>query len=125
MRFLAWIIVNVLALGAATWLFDGISLGGSDQTDRILTLVVVGGIFGVITSFVKPVITFLSFPFIVLSLGLLLLVINALMLLLTSRIAASLDLGFHVRGFWTAVFASIVISIVSAVVGAALPDRER
>ncbi len=120
---MAWIIVNVLALGAAIWLFDGITLTANSRTDRIISLVIVGVIFGVITSVVKPVVKVLSLPFIIVTLGLALLVINALMLLLTSKIAGSVGLGFHVAGFWTAVWASIVISIVSAIVGAVLPDR--
>ena len=124
MRFVAWIVVNVLALGAAAWLFDGIAITGDDRNDRILTLVLVGAIFGVITSFVKPVVKLLSLPFIILTLGLFLLVINALMLLLTGAIADGVGLGFEVDGFWTAVGGAIVISIVSAVVGAILPDDD-
>ena len=122
MRFVVWIVVNVLALGAAALLFDGITVTGADRSERILTLVIVGAIFGAITSFVKPVVQLFSLPLIVLTFGLFLLVINALMLLLTSVIADGLDLGFHVDGFLTAVLGSIVISIVSAVVGAVLPD---
>ena len=125
MRFVVWILVNVLALGAAALLFDGITVTGADRSERILTLVIVGAIFGAITSFVKPVIALFSLPVIVLTFGLFLLVINALMLLLTSVIADGLDLGFHVDGFLTALLGSIVISIVSAVVGAVLPDRLR
>ena len=66
-----------------------------------------------ITSFVRPIVNLLSLPLIILTLGLMLLVVNALMLLLTSKIADSLDLGFHVDGFWTALWGSIVISIAS------------
>jgi putative membrane protein len=124
MRFLVWIIVNVAALGAATWLFDGITLTAANQGDQIVALVVVGAIFGVINSFVSPIVKLLSLPFVILTLGLLLLVINAAALLLTSKIADSLGIGFHVDGFWTAVLGAIVISIVSAVVGAVLPDRK-
>jgi putative membrane protein len=119
MRYLVWIVVNVLALGAAALLFDGIAVTGDN---RLLTLLIVGAIFGAITSFVKPVVQLFSLPLIVLTFGLFLLVINALLLLLTSVIADGLDLGFHVDGFLTAVLGSIVISIVSAVVGAVLPD---
>jgi putative membrane protein len=122
MRFVVWILVNVLALGAAALLFDGITVTGADRSEQIVTLVIVGAIFGAITSFVKPVIQLFSLPFIVLTFGLFLLVINALMLLLTSVIADGLDLGFHVDGFVTAVLGSIVISIVSAVVSLVLPD---
>lgn len=124
-RFVSWLVVNALALGAAIWLFDGVTLRGATTTDRVVTLVVVGGIFGVITSVVKPVLKVISFPFILLSLGLLLLVINALMLLLTSWVAGQLDLGFHVSGFWVAVFGSIVISLADMVLGALVPDGDR
>jgi putative membrane protein len=123
MRIVVWVVVNVLALGAAVWLFDGITLTGATRNDRIVTLVVVGVIFGLITSFVKPVVKLISLPFIILTLGLLLLVINALMLLLTSAIAHGVGLGFHVDGFWTAVLGAIVISIVSAIASAVLPDE--
>ncbi len=123
-RFVVWLIVNVLALGAAIWLLDGITLTGSGRNDRVIALVVVGGIFGIITSFVKPVVRMLSLPLIIITLGLFLLVINALLLLLTSKIAGGVELGFHVDGFWTAVLGSIVISIVASIVGAVLPDSD-
>jgi putative membrane protein len=125
MRFLTWLAVNALALGAAVWLLDGITLTGSSDTDRVVTLVVVGAIFGLITSFVRPVVKLLSLPLIVLTLGLALLVINALMLMLTSSIAGSVDLGFHVDGFWVAVLGSIVISVASMVLEAVFPDHDR
>lgn len=124
MRLVAWLVVNALALGAAIWLFDGITLRGASTTDRGVTLVVVGGIFGLLNSLVKPVVKLLSFPFIVLTLGLLLLVINALMLLLTSWVAGQLGLGFHVSGFWVAVLGSIVISIALMVLNAIVPDGD-
>lgn len=122
MRFLSWLVVNALALGAAAWLFDGISLSGDDQ---VVSLVLVGAIFGVITSVVRPVVRFVSLPLIILTLGLMLVVINALMLLLTSAIADGLDIGFHVEGFWTAVWGSIVISICLIVLEAILPARRK
>jgi putative membrane protein len=125
MRFLTWLAVNALALGAAVWLLDGITLTGGSDTDKIVQLVIVGAIFGVITSFVRPIVNFLSLPLIVLTLGLMLLVVNALMLLLTSKVADSVDLGFHVDGFWVALFGSIVISIASMVLEAIFPSPDR
>lgn len=124
MKLLTWLAVNALALGAAVWLFDGITLTGGTDTDKIVELVIVGAIFGLITSFVRPVVQFFSLPLIVLTLGLMLLVINALMLLLTSKIADSVDLGFHVDGFWVALFGSIVISLASMILEAIFPDHE-
>jgi putative membrane protein len=125
MRFIVWLAVNALALGVAVWLFDGITLTGSSDTDKVITLVVVGAIFGVINMFVRPIVNLLSLPLIVLTLGLMLLVVNALMLLLTSKIAESVDLGFNVDGFWTALWGSIVISISSLVLGAIFPSSRR
>jgi len=90
----------------------------SDATmtsDRFLKLLVVGLIFGLITAFVRPIVNLISLPLIVLTLGLMLLVVNALMLMLTSAISGGLNLGFHVDGFWTALFGSIVISLASIV----------
>jgi len=123
MKLLTSLAVNTLALGAAVWLFADITLTGRDDTEKAVTLVVVGAIFTVVTSFVRPVVRFFSLPLIVLTLGLLLLVINALMLLLTSRIAEVFDLAFHVEGFWVALFGSIVISLASMFLEALLPDR--
>ena len=76
-----------------------------------------------ITAFVRPIVNLISLPLIVLTLGLMLLVVNALMLMLTSGIAGGLNLGFHVDGFWTALWGSIVISIASMVLEAILPSQ--
>lgn len=121
MRLLSWLAVNALALGAAVWLFDGITLTGGSDTDRAVKLVLVGAIFGLVTAIVRPVVNFVSLPLIILTLGLMLLVVNALMLLLTSKIAESVDLGFHVDGFWVALWGSIVISIASLILEAIFP----
>lgn len=125
MQLLLGLIVNVLAVGFATWLLDDITLAGGSDTDRFLKLVGVGVIFGLVNWIVRPLVRLVTLPFIVLTLGLLLLVINAFMLLLTSRIADALDLGFHVEGFWTAVLGSIVISLASMVLDLVLPDADR
>jgi len=123
MKFALWLVINALGLGAAVWLFDDISLQGADtRTDKVVTLLVVGAIFGVVTSVVRPIVNLLSLPLIILSLGLMLFVTNALMLLLTSEVAETFELHFHVEGFWTAVWGAIVISIASGVASALLPS---
>ena len=70
-------------------------------------------ILGVVTAIVKPVLTLLSLPLVVITIGLFLVVINAFMLQLTSWLAGKLDIGFHVDGFITAVGGAIVITIVT------------
>jgi putative membrane protein len=122
MKFIAWLVVNAAALAVAVWLFDGITLTADSTGDRILTLILVGAIFGAVTAVIRPIVNVLSLPLIVLTLGLFLLVTNALMLLLTSKLADSLGLNFHVDGFWTAVFGALVISIASMLVESLLPD---
>ena len=108
-------IATALAVAFATWLFDGIQISGSTREREVLTLVAVAVIIGVINAFIKPAVTIVSACLVVLTLGLFLLVINALMLMLASWAADQLTLGFHVDGFWTAFFGAIVISIVSAI----------
>lgn len=120
MGFLLRIAISAAALAAAAWLLDGIGFTGRD--DRVLTLLGVALIFGVVNALVAPVVKLLSLPFIILTLGLLLWVINAVMLILTSRIAEGLGLGFRVDDFISALLGALVISVVSAVLGAVLDD---
>ncbi|MGN6780101.1 MAG: phage holin family protein [Marmoricola sp.] len=122
MRLVVWLLVNALALLVAIWLFPGITLHAATRTDQVVQLVVVGGVFGVVNFLVKPVLKLVSLPFIILTLGLVLLVINALMLLLTSHIADALGIAFHVDGFGTAVLGAIVVSLAGMVIEAILPD---
>jgi len=124
MKLVIWLVVNAAALGVAVWLLDGITLTADTTGGRLGTLLLVGAIFGVITSVVRPIVNLLSLPLIVLTLGLMLIVTNALMLLLTSAVADSFGLEFHVDGFWTAILGAIVISITSMVVEAVLPDGD-
>lgn len=129
MRFLTWWASTAISLAAATWLFDGIYIegarhGSAEVQDKLLPLLGVALILGAVSSFVKPVLKLLSIPFIILTLGLFLLVINAAMLLLTSWLAGQLGLGFHVTGFWVAVGGAIVITVVDWFVDALLGDRD-
>jgi putative membrane protein len=98
-----------------------LAIAAATRNDQLLTLVVVAAIFGVVNAFVRPIVAFLSIPFYVLTLGLFFLVVNALMLLLTSWIADQVRVPFEVDGFWTAVFGGLVISLASAVIGLLLP----
>lgn len=124
MKILVWLVVHALALGVAIWLFDDITLTAEDRVNFAIQLTLTGALFGLVSSFVKPIVKVLSLPLIILTLGLMLVVINALMLMLTSRLAEVFDLGFHVEGFWTAVWGAIVISIAGMVLEAVLPSRD-
>ena len=123
MKFVLKVVVDALALAVAAWLLTGIRVSGSTQ-EQAVTLIVVALIFGLVNAVIRPVVKLLSLPFIILTLGLLIFVINACMLLLTEWIADQLDLGFHVDGFWTAVLGAIVITIATWVIELVLPDGD-
>ena len=82
-------------------------------------------VFGVVNAFIRPLTKLLTFPIILLTIGIFIFVINGLMLWLTSSISASLGLGFHVSGFWAAFFGALVVSIVSMILTALVRDEAR
>jgi len=118
-KIVAWLLTNAAAVAVTAWLLPGISFDGpsspltDELAEKLVPVLVVGLILGIVSAVVEPVVKLLSLPFIILTIGLFLLVINALMLLLTEQIAQGLGLGFHVDGFWWAVLGSIVITLVT------------
>ncbi|MFD9904745.1 phage holin family protein [Streptomyces sp. NPDC059063] len=123
-NFVVKTIANAVALAVAVWLLDKITLTGHSTGSKTLTLLVVALLFGLVNFLVKPIVQVLTFPLFILTLGLITLVVNALMLLLTSWLADKLDVSFHVEGFWTAVLGGLIISIVSWALNVALPDHK-
>lgn len=123
-NFVVKTIANAAALAVAVWLLDKITLTGDNTGKKALTLLVVALLFGLVNFVVKPVVQVLTFPLFILTLGLITLVVNALMLLLTSWLADKIDVSFHVEGFWTAVLGGLIISIVSWAMNVALPDHK-
>ncbi|TDD29414.1 phage holin family protein [Kribbella turkmenica] len=118
------LLANAVALAIAAWLISGITIQGATTGRRILTLLIVAAIFGLVNAVVKPIVKLLSLPFIILTLGLLIFVINAAMLLLTSWITGKLDVQFHVADFWpSALLGALVITIVGMLLNAVLPDK--
>jgi putative membrane protein len=126
MRLLVRWLINAVALLVAAWLVPGIRLGPSGGTVSSTdwgTLLVVALIFGIVNAIIRPIVSFLSLPLTILTLGLFIFVINALMLLLTSGIAQRLGLNFLVDGFWPAFIGALVVSIVSFLLNRTL-DRD-
>ena len=110
MRFLLRLLVNAAALWVATRLVPGVTYSGA-----LIPFLGVALVFGIVNAFIRPVAKLLTLPLIILTLGLFALIVNGLMLWLTSSLSESLGLGFHVSGFWAAVFGSLVVSIVSTI----------
>jgi putative membrane protein len=123
-NFLVKTIANAGALAVAVWLLDKITLTGDSTGKKAGTLILVALLFGLVNVLVKPVVQVLTFPLFILTLGLITLVVNALMLLLTSWVAGKVDLSFHVEGFWTAVLGGLIVSIVAWILHVVLPDED-
>ena len=117
------LLANAVALAVASWIVSGITLEGATRGRQIITLLIVAAIFGIVNAVVRPIVKLLSLPFIILTLGLLIFVINAAMLLLTSWITGKLDVQFHVDGFWAALLGSLVITVVGMLINLVLPDK--
>jgi putative membrane protein len=113
MRFLLRVLVSAAALGVATWAVSGIELQAGSTWSRVGTLIAVALIFGIINATLKPLIKVVGCAFYVLTLGLAALIVNGLLLWLTSVIAGDLTLPFHVTGFWPAFWGAIIVGLVS------------
>jgi putative membrane protein len=95
---------NVVALFVASWILSGVTYG-----DQWWTLLIAGIVFTFVNMFVKPILTVLSIPFIVVTLGLFYFLLNILMLYLTDWVVPD----FEIRSFWWAVLAAIIVSVVN------------
>ena len=115
------LLINAAALYVAVLVVDGLDFN-FDREGAWVEFILVALIFGLVNTFLKPVLRLLTLPITMVTLGLFLLVLNALLLLLVGWISSQLSLGLEVDGFVPALLGSIVISIVgwllSMVIGA-------
>lgn len=125
--FIARVIINGLALALACWVLTGLNIStpGNDTASIVLGYLFIGLIFGLVNAFVKPIVSVLSLPITILTLGLFTVVINAAMLYLTSWLSSYTSVRFTIDSFfWTAVLAALIVSAVSLVANR-LPALER
>jgi putative membrane protein len=124
MKILIRILVSMAALGVAAWVVPGIVLTGHDTAAKVWTLLIVAVTFGVINAIIKPVIKTVGCAFYVLTLGLIAIVVNGLLLWLTSYIAYDeLHRPFHVTGFTAAVEGALIIGVVTWLIHLIVPDE--
>jgi len=122
MRFLIRLVVNSVAIWLTSLLLAGVSLTERAGWEQVAVVGVVGLVFTLVNLVVKPVVHLFALPLTILTLGLFTLVINALMLMLTSWLTSFTEFGLFVDGFWWALLAGLIISIISWVLNAVLPD---
>ena len=125
MRFLIRVLASAAALAVATAVVPGIELTTGSVTSKVLTLLAVAFIFGVINAFLKPIVKIVGCLFYILTLGLIALVVNALLLWLTSWLADKLNLPWHITGFWPAFWGAIIVSVVSWLLSILIRDRDK
>ena len=124
MRFLIRIVASAIALAVATAVVPGIELTTASLTSKVLTLIAVALIFGVVNAILKPIVKIVGCAFYVLTLGLIALVVNALLLWLTSWVAGKLKLPFHITGFWPAFWGAIIVGVVGWLLSILIRDRD-
>ena len=120
MPFLVRLLVNAAALWVATQVVPGVSFDGGP-----LPMLGVALVFGVLNASLRPLAKILTFPLIIVTLCIFALVINGLMLWLTSALSSTLGLGFHVSGFWAAFWGALVVSLVSLLLSMLIREPRR
>jgi putative membrane protein len=131
--FIVRVLINGLALWIASWILPGLDISttatteavaqsgvsqGTDPIGIILAYLFIGLIFGLVNALVRPIVSLLSLPITILTLGLFTIVINAAMLYLTSWLSSYTPVHFTIDSFfWTAVLAAIIITVISLVAG--------
>jgi putative membrane protein len=123
MGILIRLVISAVSLWIATLVIDGIELNTDSVPKKIGTLLAVAVIFGVVNAVLRPIIKVIGCGLYVLTLGLISIVVNALLFLLTSWIAGQLSLPFHVDSFWpAAVLGALLVGVVSWLLNMLVPD---
>lgn len=112
-------LINTLAIYVAVRVVPGVQYTGGPVGFLMVAL-----IFGLVNATVRPLLSLLTCPLVLVTLGLFLFVINAMMLLLTGWLSAQFNLGFQVDGFWPAFWAGLLIGLVSLVLSIAVGEKE-
>ncbi len=118
------VLITAAALFVATALVPGIEVTAGSTVSRVATLIVVALIFGLVNAVLKPIIKIIGCLFYILTLGLIGLVVNGLLLWLTSWVAGKLSLPFHVTGFWAAFWGAIIVGVVGWLLNLFVGDKD-
>ncbi|MEV4203529.1 phage holin family protein [Nocardia salmonicida] len=125
------LVINAIAIWAAAAWIDKIDIYVPPEWSaewgnwgKALVLLIVALVFTAVNAVIKPIVQLLSLPFVILTLGLFLLVVNAGMLWLTAKITEITDYGLRVDGFWAALWGGLIITVVNWVLGILVPDGD-
>jgi putative membrane protein len=119
------VVVNAFAIWIATLVIPQVTVGGGTLGRRILSLLIVGALFGLINTFIKPVVKLFTLPLYWLTLGLIAFVVNALMLKIVEWLSGRIGITFDTGPFfWSTLGAALVITFVSMILNVAVPDAD-
>lgn len=123
--YLLKIVITAVALWVTTLIFDGhITVEAATTMGTIGTLLAVALIFGLVNTIIKPIIKVIGCALYAASLGLISLIVNAALFLLTDYIAGQFDIPFHIENFWWALLGALVVAVVSWVLNLVIPDKK-
>lgn len=118
--------ISAVSLWIATLVIDGIDVTTDSTGKKVGTLVLVAAIFGIVNGVLRPIIKVVGCAFYLVTLGLIALVVNGALFLLSSWIADQLGLPFHVDDFWpSAVLGALLVGVISWLLNMAVPDFGR
>lgn len=112
-------LINAIALWVAIQVVPGLEY----TAESGVSLLIIALIFGLVNALVRPVLLLLTCPLIILTMGLFLLIVNALMLSLTAWLSGIFGLGLTLEGFWPTVLGALVISVVSGIINMLVKDE--
>jgi putative membrane protein len=119
------VVINALAIWVATLVIPDVRVEGSTVGKTVLSLLVVGALFGLINTFLKPVVKLFALPLYVLTLGLISFVVNALMLKVVEWLSARIGITFDAGPFfWSTIAAAVVVTFVSMILHVTVPDGD-
>jgi putative membrane protein len=128
MKFIVKLLVSTFAVMITAYFLSGVTIGNnqfyvgdSEELNHFTTALMVAIVLAFLNTIVKPILTLLSLPITFFTLGLFLLAINAFIILFANKLVD----GFSVNGFWTALWFSLILSIVSSILDSLFGNKER
>ena len=126
MGYVIRLVINALALWITTLLISGVQITTDSTGKKIGTILLVAAIFGLINSIIRPIVKTIGCAFYVLTLGLIAIIVNGALLLLTSAIAGGIGLPFHVENFWpSAILGALIMGVVSWLLSMVVKDGKQ
>ena len=119
------VVINAFAIWIATLVVPQVDVGDSTLGNRILSLLIVGALFGLINTFIKPLVKLFTLPLYLLTLGLFTFVVNALMLKIVEWLSGRIGITFDAGPFfWSTIGAAVVVTFVSMILNITVPDGD-